>query len=164
HLDDTLSRACMYAAVAGGAFVGLLCLVPFDPIEIGSGRGLVTLVAYEIGATVPFFFSGLVVSLALRSAAEEVDRLYFWDLLGAGAGCASAVALMNLVGPPGAALGACAAFAAAGAAFRGFRTSRAAAFVALCFTASAFVGERVPLRPAASKHLPHYIAVDGMVS
>ena len=35
----------------------------------------------------PFFVSGTIVSLAISETIERVDRVYFFDLLGAAAGC-----------------------------------------------------------------------------
>jgi spermidine synthase len=82
-----------------------------------------------------------------------VDRLYFWDLLGAGVGCAGAVALMNALSPPGAAVIAGACFAAGGAVFAAGRTR--ATGVALCFVllGAAPFAPRLPFTPADSKHL-----------
>src|SRR5665811_1024566 len=35
----------------------------------------------------PFFLSGTIVSLAISETIERVNRVYFWDLLGAAGGC-----------------------------------------------------------------------------
>jgi len=46
----------------------------------------------------PFFFSGLAVSLILSRRLDHISRLYFWDLLGAGVGCLLIIAVLKLVG------------------------------------------------------------------
>ncbi len=160
-----MGRTSLLASAAAAGFFAVMCALPFDPtLILSSSRGFLVMIVYEIGATVPFFLSGVVVSLALRSAATEVDRLYFWDLFGAGLGCVVSVPLMNVLSPPGAAVFACAAFAAAALAFEGLRGRRTALVAVGLFVVVSFFGSRVPLSPAASKHLPHYLTVDRMVS
>jgi len=47
-------------------------------------------------ASLPFFVSGVIVSLAISETIERVHRVYFYDLLGAAAGCFLLLALLNL--------------------------------------------------------------------
>ncbi|MDD5342453.1 MAG: hypothetical protein PHI73_03920 [Patescibacteria group bacterium] len=49
---------------------------------------------------IPFFFGGLVLSLALSSFSEHISRLYFADLLGSGVGCLAVIGLMNILPAP----------------------------------------------------------------
>jgi hypothetical protein len=63
----------------------------------------------------PFIVSGAIVSLAIDCAIANVDRVYFFDLLGAGAGCFVLLALLTLVGGVGTVIGAAVTFAAAAA-------------------------------------------------
>jgi hypothetical protein len=58
----------------------------------------VTLVYFV--CALPFFFSGTVVSLAISDTIERVDRVYFFDLIGAAGGCAVLVPLLNWIGGP----------------------------------------------------------------
>ena len=51
---------------------------------------------------VPFFFSGVVVCLSLTRTGFPVGRVYFADLLGAGAGCFASVLLLKIVDAPSA--------------------------------------------------------------
>ncbi len=68
-----------------------------------------------IGFTaLPFFFAGVVVSLALTFFRDNVNRVYFWDLAGAAFAALTAGLVLSLVGGPTAVL-VCAA-AALGAA------------------------------------------------
>jgi len=164
-LEGTLARTSLITALSGAGFFVIVVLLPFDPMKIlSSSRDLAMMIVYEVGATVPFFFSGLTVSLALRAGAQRVDRLYFWDLLGAGLGCALAVPLMNSLSPPGALLLGSAGFAFAAAAFNGVARARVALSVGAALAAAAFFGSSVPVTQAASKHLTLHLAEHKMHS
>jgi hypothetical protein len=147
--DLTLGQASLIASATAVGFLGVMCALPFDPMLITtSQRSLAIMLVYEVAATVPFFFSGVIVSIALRSAATNVDRLYFWDLLGAGLGCAISVPMMDALGPPGAAILACAAFAGASANHAGTYSHGVIAFnatssnVASCATTRKIAAQR----------------------
>src|SRR5262245_10107768 len=63
---------------------------------------------------IPFLVGGLVVALILTHHAEQANRLYFFDLLGAALGCLVFVPATNYFGAPTAVLvGAAVAAAAA---------------------------------------------------
>ena len=53
------------------------------PGELGNG----TLALIYFASALPFFLSGTIVSLAIAETIERVDRVYFFDLVGASAGC-----------------------------------------------------------------------------
>jgi hypothetical protein len=55
--------------------------------------------AYFVSA-IPFLLSGAIVSLAIADAIDRVSRLYFFDLMGAAAGCAVLVPLLDWIGGP----------------------------------------------------------------
>ncbi len=55
--------------------------------------------AYFVAA-IPFLLSGTIVSLAVADTIQRVNRVYFFDLAGAAAGCAVLVPLLNWVGGP----------------------------------------------------------------
>ena len=63
----------------------------------------------------PFVVSGAIVSLVIGETIEQVSRVYFFDLLGAAAGCFVLLALLQVAGGPGAVIGAAVTFAAAAA-------------------------------------------------
>ena len=56
--------------------------------------------AYFVAA-IPFFLAGTALSLVISETVERVNRTYFFDLLGAAAGCMVLVPLLNWVGGPG---------------------------------------------------------------
>ena len=58
------------------------------------------LAAVFFASALPFFFSGTVVSLAVAEGIQRVDRVYFFDLLGAAGGCLALVPLLNHFGGP----------------------------------------------------------------
>jgi hypothetical protein len=98
-----------------------------------------TLAAVYLASALPFFFSGMIVSMAVAAAVEQVDRLYFFDLAGAAAGCVALVPLLNHFGGPNTVLAASVLFAVSGAVWyrapgiqgRGLPVLLALAFVAL---------------------------------
>jgi hypothetical protein len=59
--------------------------------------------AYFIAA-IPFVLSGAIVSLVIADTIERVNRVYFFDLVGAAAGCALLVPLLDALGGPNAIL------------------------------------------------------------
>ncbi len=61
--------------------------------------------------SIPFLLSGAIVSLAIADTVERIDRVYFFDLMGAACGCAVLVSLLNLVGGPNTVLVAASQFA-----------------------------------------------------
>ena len=60
---------------------------------------LVLALIYFISA-LPFFISGTIVSLVISDTIERVDRVYFFDLLGAAGGCLVLVPFLNAFGGP----------------------------------------------------------------
>ncbi|MDF1581180.1 MAG: hypothetical protein P1P74_10445 [Desulfuromonadales bacterium] len=62
------------------------------------GELLLVLAALYLLTALPFFFSGLAVTLLLSRYVEHINRLYCWDLLGAGTGCLLIILLLKLVG------------------------------------------------------------------
>ena len=63
----------------------------------------------------PFFVSGTIVSLAIGETIAHVNRVYFFDLMGAAAGCLLLYPLLNGFGGVSAVLGAAITFAVAAA-------------------------------------------------
>lgn len=142
-LRGTLARCSLLSAASVAATLVFFANVPLHPMRIlDDPLQAILLVAYQIVVATPFFFAGLVVTLCLRAGATRVDRLYFWDLVGAGAACAVAITLMNLLSPPGSAFCAAAMFAVASAVFypRGRRRIAALAAVVPLLVASLFSG------------------------
>ncbi len=68
----------------------------FDVAAVG---GVVLL--YSLPA-IPFFLAGICISLAMSHLASKVNRLYFFDLVGAAAGCLLVLPLLDRLGGPNA--------------------------------------------------------------
>jgi predicted membrane-bound spermidine synthase len=63
----------------------------------------------------PFAVSGAILSHAISETVERVDRVYFFDLAGAAAGCLALVKMLDTLNGPNTILAAGVVFAAAGA-------------------------------------------------
>jgi hypothetical protein len=70
--------------------------IPFDPFSIAvDRRQFLFMPIYLVVVALPFFCSGLGISLLLTRGVRDVTRLYAFDLVGAGLGCS----LITLVLP-----------------------------------------------------------------
>ncbi len=80
------SSSLLYSLTILASF--LLCnLLPFDMIKLSWDEGQIGFVfLFYLFLSMPFFFAGLTVSFAISTASNQVNRIYFSDLLGAGAG------------------------------------------------------------------------------
>lgn len=90
---------------------------------------------------VPFFFAGAIVSLAISETIQQVSRVYFFDLLGAGAGCLLLLPMLEWFGGPNTVIAAAIFFAAAAAIWHslGGSVSGRAGSVALALALVAFL-------------------------
>ena len=84
-------------------------------LSIREKLGFWSLAAVYFPSTLPFFLAGTVVSLSIAETIDRVDRVYFYDLVGAGAGCLLLVPLLNTFGGPNTVLATAAFYAAAAA-------------------------------------------------
>jgi hypothetical protein len=104
----------------------------------GADIGTFELAIIYFAIALPFIGSGIIVSLAISETIERVDKVYFFDLLGAAAGCLALVALLNAFGGPNTIIAVSILFASAAAIWfglAGYRMGRiAAVFVGLTFT------------------------------
>ncbi len=107
-LRSALARSSRPAPAAALASAGtvLLLLPPLTglPFDFGAvltqpGRQLAAFAALYVALLAPFLASGVVIASILTRHAHRVDRLYFWDLLGAGLGALGIIWLPSLVGP-----------------------------------------------------------------
>ena len=89
----------------------------------------------------PFFVAGTVVSLAISETMERVNRVYFFDLLGAAGGCLLLIPLLDSFGGPNTVIAAAIIYAAAGAIWHSMAGSvkGRAACVALALILVAFL-------------------------
>ncbi len=92
-------------------------------------------------AALPFFLAGTIVSLAISETIQRVDRVYFFDLMGAAAGCLVLVPLLDHLGGPNTVIVAAVLFAAAAALWHSMAgsVSGRAACLALALGLTAFL-------------------------
>ena len=114
--EKTLSYDLSYFSTAF-ALSTLFCLIvqmSLTPIVSRSITSILTWAELAICLSIPFFFSGIVVSLALTRSPFPVGRVYGADMLGAAVGCLGVLVLLNNTDGPSAILwvGALAAVAA----------------------------------------------------
>lgn len=110
-------RGDIFAKLGGLAAINslmvVLCLV--FTLSIRQKLSFWALAAVYFPSTLPFFLAGTVVSLAIAETIERVDRVYFYDLIGAGAGCLLLIPLLNGFGGPNTVIATAAVFAASAA-------------------------------------------------
>lgn len=94
---------CLNAILFGLALpttVGAARLVPLNPLEIlWDPRQWLYLFQTYLILILPFFFGGNCLSLALARFKENIHRVYFFDLLGAGLGALGIVLLLFVLPP-----------------------------------------------------------------
>ena len=65
---------------------------------VGTVQNFRTLAVIYAATTLPFFFAGCVITLAVTRFASDISRLYLFDLAGAAMGCLLLIPVLNLVG------------------------------------------------------------------
>jgi predicted membrane-bound spermidine synthase len=155
-----LSYALCICALAFAACVVLSfwCMqrIPIDPFSVAvDHRQLFYVPIYLLLVALPFYFSGLAISLLLARGSKQINRLYGYDLAGAGAGCALVALVIPRFGGTGSVLlagfiGALSAACFAGISRRGLGAT--AAVVSLTLLGLSFHGEEViPIHVSANK-------------
>ncbi len=125
----SLARLTALMAVSLLLIRPTLNAVPFRFEAIASDpfwQGIWFLLMYAV-ITIPFVLCGLVLARAFSAWAELIQRLYFWDLTGAAAGCVVIIPLIPVLGPGGLLLVVSGVLALAAAAFAGTRRALAIA-------------------------------------
>ena len=84
-------------ALANSAAI-VVCLVYL--LALRGPLGGLQLASVYFFCAIPFLLSGVIVSLAIADTIERVDRVYFFDLMGAAGGCTVLVFLLDWVGGP----------------------------------------------------------------
>lgn len=129
--------------------------VPFEPFSLGlsAAQWLYLPLAY-LAVSLPFFASGLTIAALLTRYARAVDRLYLFDLVGAGLGSLLVAALLPAFGGSGT-IAAAAALAAVGAALVAWDADRR-----LGIAGAAMAAAIAALVPFADRALPLRISQD----
>jgi hypothetical protein len=72
-----------------------------DVRKLGNPAHLLRFALFYLLLTLPFFFGGCAASLAMSGRPALLQKLYFFDLVGAGAGCLAVVFLISRLGGQG---------------------------------------------------------------
>ena len=118
---ERLSYDLTVATLAFALTTNLAILVQLTLVT-GASPSLTSLVAwaeFALCLAVPFFFSGVVVSLALTRSPYPIGKVYGADLIGAATGCIGVLALLNVMSGPSAVLWVGGLIAVAALAFAG---------------------------------------------
>ncbi len=107
HADDFGGKLlCVLSVLFALAMLGTFAVLNAFPFNItalntnpsGNIRNVFIAIIY---ITVPFFLSGLILTTLFSSYAKDIQRLYFYDLVGASIGCVIIIPLVPFVGPEG---------------------------------------------------------------
>ncbi len=94
--DYLKDRVLSYTSLAFSCSV-VLCFflcnkIPFDFIQLAwDARHVVLILLYYTFLSIPFFFAGLTIALAIDRSPDQVNKIYFSDLIGAGCGIILAI-------------------------------------------------------------------------
>jgi hypothetical protein len=103
---ERLSYDLAVATLAFALTTDLAILVQLTLVT-GASPSLTSFVAwaeFALCLALPFFFSGVVVSLALTRSPYPIGKVYGADLIGAAIGCIGALVLLNMTSGPSAVL------------------------------------------------------------
>ena len=99
---ERLSYDLTVATLAFALTTNMAILVQLTLVT-GASPSLTSLVAwaeFALCLVVPFFFSGVVVSLALTRSPNPIGKVYGADLIGAASGCIGVLAVLNVMSGP----------------------------------------------------------------
>jgi hypothetical protein len=118
---DAFSADLAHSAAAFAVSIGLsLCAqVTLAPAMVLSVSTPIVFTEMALVMAMPFFFSGVAITLALTRSPLPVGRVYAVDLAGAGLGCLGVIGFLDLVDAPSAIILTGAVAAAAAALFAG---------------------------------------------
>jgi len=161
--EISLDRALAFLALLFGLLTvvcfWLMQRIPFDPFSLFSDkRQLAFMPLYYIVISLPFFCSGLALALLFTRGGKRVNRLYAFDLVGAGIGCAALALIMPAFGGSGSVVFS-AALGLLAAAIFGLRSSNKIAAVAIilaagCFAVAFFANKLLPISITPNKAHP----------
>ena len=95
-----LSVACAVAVLLLHPVINAL---PFDPDKMFNDplKQAGFFIGIYLALITPFFISGYILIAVFSSYTSKIQMLYFWDLTGAGIGCALIIPFIPMIGPGG---------------------------------------------------------------
>src|SRR6266850_1474049 len=103
EISEILFTRSLAFAATTALLIPLINVLPLDYTSLGR-RPLVTVASFAllyVALLLPFFLAGYVLIATFSTYALRIQRLYFWDLIGAGLGSVIVVPLISTVGPGG---------------------------------------------------------------
>jgi hypothetical protein len=122
---------------------GLVLVAVLFVLTRGAEIGTLELGVIYFVTALPFLGSGIIVSLVISETIERVERIYFFDLMGAAGGCLALVLLLNAFGGPDTVIAVSVLFAAAAAiwfSLAGYKAGRIASVFAGLFLTMVIIG------------------------
>ncbi len=76
--------------------------LPFDMAKIAwDTNQLIYILVYYILLSIPFFIAGMIISIVITLSSKDVNKIYFFDLIGASIGCLLPLIIFPLFGGTG---------------------------------------------------------------
>jgi spermidine synthase len=131
-LRNTVAILSALAGLFALLMIPVLNWFPFDFYEISQNpkRSLGHFLIIYLFITIPFFLSGLILSAVFSKYSVQIQKLYFWDLVGAAIGCIILIPMLPKIGAPGLLFVACGFGFFAAALFTRAKVWRSAAVIA----------------------------------
>ena len=102
EINGFLNITTMLFAVSIIASFLAINKIPFDPFSLFSDSSqFLYLPVYYILITLPFFLAGLIIGQLFTRFKTSINKLYFYDLLGAGLGCFVFILILPVFGGSG---------------------------------------------------------------
>ncbi len=98
RLNGEVSRACLYFALVIPLSLVSLCLLPLGLYK--SFMSIITLFAATVACSLPYYFSGTVITAVLTKYPFPIGKLYASDLLGGSMGCLFVLGGMEILDAP----------------------------------------------------------------
>jgi hypothetical protein len=111
-----IARACVAAGIVVPISYLILSALQLNALDVADS--VVEALKLVLACTLlflPFLIVGVIISTIFGHKPEEIDRLYFADLVGAAVGCMLAIPLFAVITPPGAVMLSGIVFSLAGA-------------------------------------------------
>lgn len=165
--EESVNRRAATASLCFGLVVPfvllLLCLLPLN--LTASAMGLGTLLTATFFCSLPFFLSGIAITLVLTKCDKPIGLLYASDLIGAAFGCLFVLGGLELVDAPSLILFCAAVGVLAAIGYSGFGGAKAYSivFVLLAVFATANSTTSRGIRPAILKgkwHPAHWFMIE----
>ena len=112
-LNPAMAKACLWYAAVTPVSLIVLCSTPLT-IRLNVGLLFVLFVIATVACMLPFYFSGVVITLVLTKCDKPIGKLYAADLIGASLGCLLVLGGLEVMDAPSLIL-ACAAIGAVAA-------------------------------------------------